>query len=377
MGKSKKNVSNRRKQDEVVEGHDGIQSGNALGRVYTVHSRNTDCYYLQQLLHKIKGTSSFKDLQTVNGIEYETYREACLALGLLENDKPRNEKLKEAAYSDSPSKIRTLFAVIPSFCDPPSPKALWENNKDCMYEDILNKLRSENRHIVLNYTDSIYNEALIKIEDKVLQMIGKSLSEREPLLNTDQQAIYREVLRRYSKSEGEKNIALAVATSGIAATLTTGGTNRTFNTANPHRLNSQRNTSLQHQKGSAKAEVLQEDKALSWEEISINRTPQDLRANKDLLGGLIVVLAGNFRQTLPVIPRGTMADEIKACLKSSYLWKQVKIMKLKRNIRIQNNCQNSQKFSEYLLKIGDEQEAKKQKMGKSGFPMNSARSVQH
>ncbi|GBN67702.1 hypothetical protein AVEN_30857-1 [Araneus ventricosus] len=31
----------------------------------------------------------------------------------------------------------------------------------------------------------------------------------------------------------------------------------------------------------------------------------------------------DFRQTLPVIPSGTMADEIKACFKSSYLWKQI------------------------------------------------------
>ncbi|GBN99381.1 hypothetical protein AVEN_169155-1 [Araneus ventricosus] len=75
------------------------------------------------------------------------------------------------------------------------------------------------------------------------------VTQREPLLNTDQQAMYREVVRRYSKSEGgesfidapggtgktflinillatirgEKNIALAVATSCIAATLMTGG----------------------------------------------------------------------------------------------------------------------------------------------------------
>ncbi|GBN85088.1 hypothetical protein AVEN_148630-1 [Araneus ventricosus] len=106
-----------------------------------------------------------------------------------------------------------------------------------MSEDILNKLRAENCHVVLHYTDSIYNEAIIKIEDEVLQMIGKSLSEvdmlsssrqhahnmsreilressydsdlllnfvtqRELFLNTEQQAIYREVQRRYSKSEG-------------------------------------------------------------------------------------------------------------------------------------------------------------------------------
>ncbi|GBM12248.1 hypothetical protein AVEN_155255-1 [Araneus ventricosus] len=420
-------VFNRRKQGAIVECHDDIRSGDALGCVYTVYSRNTDCYYLRLLLHKIKGPTSFKDLQTVNGIEYETYREACLALGLLENDNQWNEALKKAVCSDSLSKIRTLFALLLSFCEPSSPKALWENNKDCMFEDILNKLGAENRHIVLNYTDSIYNEAPIKIEDKVLQMIGKSLSEvgmlspsrqhvhnmsreilrelsydsdlllnfvtqRDPLLNTDQQAIYREVLRLYSKSEGEvifidapggtgktflinvllakirgeRNIALAVATSGVAATLMTGGRTAHSMLQIPIDLIHNEIPVCNITKGRAKAYVLQEAKVLFWDEISmmhkhgleaVNRSLQDLRGNKDLMDGLIVALAGDFRQTLPVIPRGTMADEIKACLKSPYLWKLVKVMKLTTNMRIQNNCQNSQRFSDYLLKIGDEQEA--------------------
>ncbi|GBM32860.1 hypothetical protein AVEN_21733-1 [Araneus ventricosus] len=63
-------------------------------------------------------------------------------------------------------------------------------------------------------------------------------------------------------------------------------------------------------KGNAKAKVLQEAKVLFWDEISImhkhglegvKRTHQDLRGNKDLMGGLIVVLADDFRQTISVI----------------------------------------------------------------------------
>lgn len=52
---------------------------------------------------------------------------------------------------------------------------------------------------------------------------------------------------------------------------------------------------------------------------ALDRTLKDIRNNKKLMGGIVVVLAGDFRQTLPVIPRGTMTDEIKACLKSSSL----------------------------------------------------------
>ncbi|CAB4056102.1 unnamed protein product [Lepeophtheirus salmonis] len=46
----------------------------------------------------------------------------------------------------------------------------------------------------------------------------------------------------------------------------------------------------------------------------------DIRENNSLMGGLALVLLGDFRQTLPVIPRGTPADELKACLQDSHLW---------------------------------------------------------
>ncbi|XP_055922687.1 uncharacterized protein LOC129953463, partial [Eupeodes corollae] len=52
------------------------------------------------------------------------------------------------------------------------------------------------------------------------------------------------------------------------------------------------------------------------------------------MGGMVVLLAGDFRQTLPVIQRGTPADEIQACIKSSSLWPTVKKLRLKTNMRV-------------------------------------------
>ena len=57
---------------------------------------------------------------------------------------------------------------------------------------------------------------------------------------------------------------------------------------------------------------------------ALDRTLQDLRSNQTIMGGVVVVLAGDFRQIIPVIPKGTMADELKACLKASYLWRHVR-----------------------------------------------------
>lgn len=46
---------------------------------------------------------------------------------------------------------------------------------------------------------------------------------------------------------------------------------------------------------------------------AFHRTMQDLRGNQQLFGGALILLSGDFRQTLPVIPRSTPADEINAC----------------------------------------------------------------
>jgi len=56
---------------------------------------------------------------------------------------------------------------------------------------------------------------------------------------------------------------------------------------------------------------------------AINHTMQDLRGNQNVFGGALILLSGDFRQTLPVITCSTLVDEIKACLKSSFLWRYV------------------------------------------------------
>lgn len=54
--------------------------------------------------------------------------------------------------------------------------------------------------------------------------------------------------------------------------------------------------------------------------VALNRTLQDIRSSKRLIGGMTVLLAGNFRQTLPVLSGSIYADKVRACLKSSNLW---------------------------------------------------------
>ncbi|GBN88674.1 hypothetical protein AVEN_42346-1 [Araneus ventricosus] len=44
---------------------------------------------------------------------------------------------------------------------------------------------------------------------------------------------------------------------------------------------------------------------------------RDLMNNDKPFGGKVIIIGGDFRQTLPVVPRGTRADVIESCIKSS------------------------------------------------------------
>ena len=49
---------------------------------------------------------------------------------------------------------------------------------------------------------------------------------------------------------------------------------------------------------------------------ALDRTLKDLSDNQNIFGWAMILLSGDFRQTFPVIPQSTVADEINACSKS-------------------------------------------------------------
>ena len=122
------------------------------------------------------------------------------------------------------------------------------------------------------------------------------------------------------RSQGE--IALAVDSSEIAATLMEGG--RTAHSALklPLDIARQENPTCRITKNSGKGQVLRACKIIVWDECTmahkksleaLDSTLRDLRGNDSLMGGALVLLCGDFCQTLPVIPKSTPADEINAC----------------------------------------------------------------
>lgn len=379
----------RRKQGIPVQGYDNVYASDALGRVYTVHPNNAECYYLRMLLIYVKGPTSFSHLRTVDGEECQTYREACQRLQLLETDQHWETTLMDASASCHPRQMRTLFAIILTTCSPSNPKHIWEKFKEGLSEDILHHVRTVSRDNTILFSHNIFNEALIKIEDICLAINNKTLIQlgmvapersafhifdqdllreqqfdvedlrtfvaaKKPLLVEEQQSAYDKIITAVTNGTGGlffldapggtgktflisillaqirsgNGIALAIASSGIAATLLDGG--RTAHSALKLPLNMQfvDSPTCNISKGSGMAKVLKTCKLIVWDECTmahkksleaLDRTLQDLRGNAQRFGGALILLAGDFRQTLPVIPKSTPADELNACLRSGLM----------------------------------------------------------
>ncbi len=73
------------------------KKGFVIGRMYYAHPTLDERYYLWMLLNCVKGATSYKHLQIVDGIEHDTFKDARIAMGLLANDNEWHQALEEAS----------------------------------------------------------------------------------------------------------------------------------------------------------------------------------------------------------------------------------------------------------------------------------------
>ena len=87
---------------------------------------------------------------------------------------------------------------------------------------------------------------------------------------------------------------------------------------------------------------------------ALDCTLRDLTGNNQPMGGICMLLCGDFRQILAVIPRGTRGNIVDACLKKSYIWDSVVVKHLLTNMRVYLcGDRAAGQFADQLLAIGD------------------------
>ncbi|XP_045797949.1 uncharacterized protein LOC123892172 [Trifolium pratense] len=172
-----------------------------------------------------------------------------------------------------------------------------------------------------------------------------------------------------SALRSKQEIVLTVATSGIASLLLPGG--KTAHSKFKIPIPTLDNSTCKIDHDSDLAELLRQTKLIIWDEApmahrycfeSLDRCLQDLMTKNGeenkIFGGKVVVFGGDFRQILPVIPRGSRSDIVHASINASYIWDHVKVLTLTKNMRLRqgpNNEENDEieSFSNWLLAVGE------------------------
>ncbi|KAF1865971.1 hypothetical protein Lal_00041669 [Lupinus albus] len=88
------------------------KSGYAIGRLIWVSHCTGELYYLRMMLIVVKGSKSYEDIRIISDIQYSTFRYACFAMGLLQDDREYIETLKEANDWGYGFYLRKLFVTM-------------------------------------------------------------------------------------------------------------------------------------------------------------------------------------------------------------------------------------------------------------------------
>ena len=148
--------------------------------MYYAHPTSGEHFYLCLLLSAISGATCWEDLHSYQGIRYPSFREACVACDLLEDDQEWHQCLNEARHMQTGYQLHHLFVTILYECTPSNPRALWET----FCADICDDLR----HFLITHTaladlsDAQVLDYGLYLIDQLLSYHGKSLQDWNTML---------------------------------------------------------------------------------------------------------------------------------------------------------------------------------------------------
>jgi ATP-dependent DNA helicase PIF1 len=172
-----------------------------------------------------------------------------------------------------------------------------------------------------------------------------------------------------SSLRSKKKICLTVASSGIASLLLPGG--RTAHSKFKIPVPTHENLTCGVESEDELAGLLKQTKLIIWDEApmahrfcfeALDNTLKDIMSSysnsESIFGGKVVVFGGDFRQILPVVPKGSRSDIIHSTINSSHIWDHCKVLTLTKNMRLQTSAEQSSiaeiaAFSDWLLQVGE------------------------
>ena len=161
------------------------------------------------------------------------------------------------------------------------------------------------------------------------------------------------------------SLALAAASSGVAALLLPGGQTGHSLFKIPLKVDEYSTCSISKQ--SMQAKLLKHAKVIIWDEAplmhkhvyeALDRTFQDIKGNGKPFGGITTVFGGDISQILAVIPKASPEEIRSSVISQSAFWPMVTIFKLSKNMRLFSDYQESlivvkRQYADFILNIGE------------------------
>ena len=416
-----RNKTFKLRKKRLSRGHDDEQLADTIGRIpvlaFTPH--NAELYFMRMLLYRVPGPTCYNDLRFVDGLLHDTYMAACIARGICENDNEVDMVMEEAASVTFGSNLRELFANLLMFVLKKDYFQFWQRHMHTISEDLTHAAG------LSEPDDTVINQVLLELQDYVerhgyhltnnfqlpqpnlaliqpripqdirhetehnMTELQNVIQETQHLLNDEQRAVADCVLESVRLNLGQLigldasggtgktftltfiltsvraggKVALATASSGIAATLLPKGTTFHSRTKCPIMLTEESMCAISE--NDSTAQLIRMCSLLVIDEVSMmdrraveaaDRTFQWLRKSDSPFGGITTIFSGDWRQILPVVRHGTRPQIISRCLKSSDLWKNVKTMQLTTNMRIARagaEMADEALFCQFLLDLGE------------------------
>ncbi|XP_054283292.1 ATP-dependent DNA helicase PIF1-like [Macrosteles quadrilineatus] len=221
-----------------------------------------------------------------------------------------------------------------------------ENQQRAFVEEWVPKL-SEDQNRVFEYVTSVLNAPASGTSSKIIFLDGPGGYGKTTLIR---------VILAYVR--GCRQVALAVASSGIAAGNMPGGTTAHSMFRLP--LDFGDGTGFWNiTNGSQRAELIRAARLIVFDEAPmahrfvfevLDRSLRDLMRSSELFGGKIFLCCGDFRQIAPVVVNArTPSDIVCVSLRASHLWQHFKIFAL----TTAHRTSSSTAYSDFLLGVGN------------------------
>ncbi|XP_076954026.1 uncharacterized protein LOC143628277 [Bidens hawaiensis] len=229
------------------------KQGFSIGRIHQVSPSLGEAYFLRILLNKVKGPKSFEDIRMVDGQTFSTFRDACYARGLLDDDMEYIEAFKEAGAS-------ALFLDL-ILCG----KKTWEYLSNGIIYTQQRILNIPDLSLPENQIKNLTLCEIEKVFDEIMNLIEANKGGVFFLYGyggTGKTFLWK-ILYVAIRSKGQ--IVLNVSSIGIASLLLSGG--RTAHSRFHISINLNEDSTCSIKSGNDDAHLLKEMKLIIWDEV--------------------------------------------------------------------------------------------------------------